>query len=37
LREQQAFLSKLRTLSALAEDPAVQETAEELLPSLRPN
>jgi hypothetical protein len=36
LREQQAFLSKLRTLSALAEDPAVQETAEELLQQLRP-
>jgi hypothetical protein len=36
LREQQAFLSKLRTLSALAEDPAVQETAEALLQQLRP-
>jgi hypothetical protein len=36
LREQQAFLSKLRTLAALAEDSAVQETAEELLERLRP-
>ncbi len=36
LREQQAFLSKLRTLAALADDPAVQETAEELLQQLRP-
>lgn len=35
LREQQAFISKLRTLAALADDPAVQETAEELLQSLR--
>jgi hypothetical protein len=35
LREQQAFLSKLRTLSALAEDPEVQEQASELLSSLR--
>jgi hypothetical protein len=34
LREQQAFLSKLRTLSALAEEPDVRETAEELLPGL---
>jgi hypothetical protein len=35
LREQQAFLSKLRTLSALADDPEVQEQASELLSSLR--
>ncbi|HSO72709.1 MAG TPA: hypothetical protein VLR91_08695 [Thermodesulfobacteriota bacterium] len=34
LREQQAFLSKLRSLSALAEDPEVQEQASELLSSL---
>jgi hypothetical protein len=34
LREQQAFLSKLRTLSALAEDPEVQEVSEALLSSL---
>ena len=34
LREQQAFLSKLRTLSALADDPEVQEQASELLSSL---
>lgn len=34
LREQQAFRSKLRTLSALAEDPEVQEVAESLLSSL---
>ena len=34
LREQQAFLSKLRTLSALAEDPEVQEVSEALLASL---
>ena len=33
-REQQAFVSKLRTLSALAEDPEVQERASELLSSL---
>jgi hypothetical protein len=33
-REQQAFLSKLRTLSALAEDPEVQDQASELLSSL---
>jgi hypothetical protein len=34
-REQRAFLSKLRTLSALADDPAVQEQAAELLSSLK--
>jgi hypothetical protein len=34
LREQQAFLSKLRNLSALAEDPEVQEQASQLLSSL---
>jgi hypothetical protein len=34
LREQQAFLSKLRTLAGTADDPAVQETAEALLPTL---
>ena len=33
-REQQAFLSKLRTLAALAEDPEVQDQASELLSSL---
>jgi hypothetical protein len=33
-REQQAFLSKLRTLATLAEDPEVQEQASELLSSL---
>jgi hypothetical protein len=34
LRERQAFLSKLRTLSALAEDPEVREVSESLLASL---
>jgi hypothetical protein len=34
LREQQAFLSKLRTISTLAEDPEVQEQASALLSSL---
>jgi hypothetical protein len=34
LREQQAFLSKLRSLSSLAEDPEVQGQAAELLSSL---
>ena len=33
-REQQAFRSKLRTLAALADDPAVQEEASALLSSL---
>jgi hypothetical protein len=36
LREQQAFLSKLRTLVALADDTDVQDYAGELLQSLRP-
>ena len=34
LREQQAFLSKLRTLKTLAEDGEVQDRAEEVLDSL---
>jgi hypothetical protein len=34
LREQQAFLSKLRTLKTLAEDGEVQEEADEVLSSL---
>ena len=34
LREQQAFLSKLRTLKALAEDGEVQEEAAEILSTL---
>jgi hypothetical protein len=33
-REQQAFLSKLRTLAALADVPEVQERASALLSSL---
>jgi hypothetical protein len=33
-REQQALISKLRTLAALAEDPEVQDRAAELLSSL---
>ena len=34
-REQQAFLSLLRNLSSTADDPGIQEIAEELLSSLR--
>lgn len=35
LREQQAFLSKLRTLAVAADDPAVQDAAEGLLSELQ--